>query len=72
MNMPGGSEMAMMLVVLAITLLSIVIPLVLVILLIVWLVNKKKRDEIVLEHLVQIKEHLDSVRDRLAEQKRNR
>lgn len=44
---------------------GIVMPIILVILLTVWLINKKRRDNLMIERLVQIKQTLDEIRERM-------
>jgi len=44
---------------------GILVPIILCVLLAIWLINKKRRDEMVIERLVEIKQTLEEMRDHL-------
>jgi hypothetical protein len=66
--LPGFAELW----ILFVLVLEILIPLVLAILLIVWLTNKKRRDETMLESVAAMHQQLGSIRDRLKQLRQNR
>ena len=45
---------------------GVLVPLVLVTLLFLWLVRKKRRDEMLIEQLIAIKQTLDEIREKLS------
>jgi chromate transport protein ChrA len=63
--MTSGWDLSGWIIGFALTAAGILVPIVLAILLAVWLINKKRRDDLMIERLVQIKQTLEEVRDRL-------
>jgi len=57
--------MAESLIFMGISTLGFIIPLVGVILLAIWLINKRRRDELVITLLSEIRQRLDEIRDHL-------
>lgn len=45
---------------------GILLPIILIVLLAIWLVNKKRRDQMMIERLISIKQTLDEIREQLA------
>jgi hypothetical protein len=52
-------------VVLGISAASVLVPIVLAVLLTIWLINKKRRDDLMIQRLIEIKQTLEGVREAL-------